>query len=807
MAQHQHHHGASSSSAAGNSSSSDAVALHRGLHELEDELRCPICNDFLKVPVSVVNCHHTFCNSCVKAKLRQNLSSLARAATCPQCNEGPLDTRGGEFARCLVPNHTVEAVVQHFQAIRQPLLTTLRQQQQQAGAVIVSNGATAAPNDDACCKKERGGEEEEKSSANSKPRRSTRRTTRASSKDESPSEKEEEGDEESLEEAQDIKHPAIENKNDNNKNDAQQAPPRKKKPRTLYQNFKSKKSLVELCRQEGLSTEGEKEELKTRHAAYIDKYNAECDSRHPRPVAALRRELERDERDKRAARQQPQIQHGASCFEKICAQRELLGKDPHTVWTTVPLSGDEAFDQEMLASFDNLIQTHRKRFPEQGTRRRPWAVVEAAMQEAEAAMPAHHNGKAAAETKPNARKPWSWTQNAKSKQPKAATAVAVPAAAAAASSATNGGNAALPSAAAPTAVHNPYAAASKKRSSTGSTSTTQGGRTTGGGTGLKPAPAVATNPYRSQQNGRLSFSTSAALAPLAASASLEPAPAVATNPYRSQPQQPQGRPFFSDSVPASIAATARAKQGLLGPEEVQVFDRIWGSSAQQQQSLSATASSGSASSLSQQYQSSSTATSGDSASAAASSAPLSATSNAGVLQRNLTPEEDQVRARIFGPSPASQQSSTATTSTVRTLSGSSNENASPAESSSSTNSANGSTNKRKSPRQSKLNLQVVPKKPRPERKKSSPSSTTADNTSSSSLVGPWSCPTCTFHNEKSRSSMAQCEMCRSCRRCGQSKCTCRHSSSSSNGGSSQQSSQQSSASATSAASRETICID
>jgi len=77
---------------------------------------------------------------------------------------------------------------------------------------------------------------------------------------------------------------------------AERAPPEqqkqqlKRKATVSYHNMNRKK-LVDVCRNEGLNTQGNEAELKQRHSDYITLYNAECDSEHPRSVRELLNEI------------------------------------------------------------------------------------------------------------------------------------------------------------------------------------------------------------------------------------------------------------------------------------------------------------------------------------------------------------------------------------------------------------------------------------------------------------------------------------------------------------------------------------
>jgi late competence protein required for DNA uptake (superfamily II DNA/RNA helicase) len=45
--------------------------LHNSLKELEHQMRCPICCEFLHAPVSVIPCSHTFCSECIRTNFKK----------------------------------------------------------------------------------------------------------------------------------------------------------------------------------------------------------------------------------------------------------------------------------------------------------------------------------------------------------------------------------------------------------------------------------------------------------------------------------------------------------------------------------------------------------------------------------------------------------------------------------------------------------------------------------------------------------------------------------------------------------------
>ena len=86
-------------------------AAGRALRELEDDLRCGICQDFLCAPVSLP-CGHVYCSRCIR-------SFFEAQNCCPTC-------RSKANATELRQQHALEAVVGKFSGARKALLLALR---------------------------------------------------------------------------------------------------------------------------------------------------------------------------------------------------------------------------------------------------------------------------------------------------------------------------------------------------------------------------------------------------------------------------------------------------------------------------------------------------------------------------------------------------------------------------------------------------------------------------------------------------------------------------------------------------------
>lgn len=386
------------------SSSALLGVVGKGLHDLEEQLRCEICGDLMRNPVLVVPCSHTFCSSCIRAKFRAHRASTARYTTCPACNT-TVDISGSEFSKCLVPNRSVDSLVHQFRFLRGPLLSLLQQQQQQQPQEeeeTVEPAHTDSPTDPINCyvvsseksqgiPGDRGQETRDHNptllNQQQQPQQCTRRSTRNNKvNDNKPSV---DGVTSGAVPVgvkignNSTSQPAAVEVESSSTITEQLLPEldvrRKKLSRTIYRGLK-KKDLQELCRREGLSTYGSDKDLQHRHTAWIDKYNAECDSLRPRAVAELRQELEKEERDRAAGAFTTSAcgKKELACVAKLFARLTELGKR-NVRWKGIPSCGDGSFDAVLAMKFEELIHNHRTRFPGVGLRRRSFAEIKATM--------------------------------------------------------------------------------------------------------------------------------------------------------------------------------------------------------------------------------------------------------------------------------------------------------------------------------------------------------------------------------------------------------------------------------------------
>ena len=101
LPQNIHKNGELSLSIAESALNEDQIIGERQRHVLREELKCSICFDLFRQPVSLSACGHTFCRVCIEAYL-QHLSTGAdqMAAVfvhCPLCRRQSCITRAGSY--------------------------------------------------------------------------------------------------------------------------------------------------------------------------------------------------------------------------------------------------------------------------------------------------------------------------------------------------------------------------------------------------------------------------------------------------------------------------------------------------------------------------------------------------------------------------------------------------------------------------------------------------------------------------------------------------------------------------------------
>lgn len=357
-----------SSNAAAASSS-----LHQGLKTMEELMRCTICSELMKIPVSILPCHHTFCKTCFVDYAKASMSSMKRKVNCPLCrSEVPVTDK-----HHLVPNATLEQLILTFkEQVRQPLKQTLSV----AATATTTTAATVSQSAESGSSSNNGANQEQQLTPVPATRGRKRTRQDYAEMDNGDDADEEDGDDYQGNDDDDcvvvLQH--VENNQLTNAQPSravaassfQQAglKVRKKKNKTSYHSMKLKQ-LRELCQKEGLPDNGTQAELKARHEAFVSLYNAECDSTRPRSVPDLVKAILQEERNQKSYAMK--TAKDSKCMEALKKHREQLGKEAEAAAAAtgdgqvdtgvLAKSGNTAFDTKMKINYQNMIETLKAR--------------------------------------------------------------------------------------------------------------------------------------------------------------------------------------------------------------------------------------------------------------------------------------------------------------------------------------------------------------------------------------------------------------------------------------------------------------
>ncbi|OUS42642.1 hypothetical protein BE221DRAFT_62574 [Ostreococcus tauri] len=255
------------------------------LRDFDASLRCAICSDFFELPVSFRACRHAFCSACARR-------SLPVLETCPMCREPA--TEGD-----LMPNKALEHAVECFKRVRDELLEAtlsgeaapsataarperkVRNQRQQS---LFSTEVNSDSEDSDAPIVLSGGAENARAEARSAPcpvcnasiamnAMNTHLNTCLVRREalSSPSRKRERSGE-----------------------GAGSAISQKKMPKLAYHLFTLNK-LREMCKNAGLAANGDKKQLEARHKEFTTRVNAIIEYGRVPDLAAIAREVNREE--------------------------------------------------------------------------------------------------------------------------------------------------------------------------------------------------------------------------------------------------------------------------------------------------------------------------------------------------------------------------------------------------------------------------------------------------------------------------------------------------------------------------------
>ena len=308
---------------------SQSNPLHNGLKEMDEQLRCGICHEFMKVP-SALPCKHTFCNCCIQQYGKDSIKSMRRKMNCPTCRA---DIPGTDITKSLIVINALESFIDSYKVVR-PLL----QQALRPGTATEAAPETNAEGDD------NGLVALNDSHVNSRRRKRSRRNYAENDEDEDDNQETESEEDECVEVVS------------------------MKKRRKMSYHGKKKKQLKDMCKEEGLPTDGTEEELRARHEAFITLYNTECDSIHPRSPAKIVKEIVSEERKRKAEARNSR--KDSKIMDQLKKNREQLGNSPSGEGG-MAYSGNAEFDSKMKSNFAKMAAELKARKAKQSAPKPP----------------------------------------------------------------------------------------------------------------------------------------------------------------------------------------------------------------------------------------------------------------------------------------------------------------------------------------------------------------------------------------------------------------------------------------------------
>ena len=345
-------------------------SLHRGLREMEENLRCSICGAFMKSPVSVDPCHHTFCSLCIQQHARACLGGVGGSNNyrrgkmdCPLCR---VEITGTDINRRLQPNPNVEKIIQSFCGIRTQLKAVLVAAGN--GTAVSSEDQTAVTEAVALTEQVAAETAQTKHSNNGRRKRGRQNYAEATDDDENSghnSDANQDSDYEGEETPKAAKAAKKDDQTTPSKNN-EQYQYREEWPKTIYGNMKKNK-LKELCRSIGLPDHGNEQALKKRHQYFVTLYNSYCHSRNPKSQQEVVQEVKEWERNINKASMVDSGPAGfQQAFEVLKRQRKIIGESKDVKGGTHAKSGIAWFDDIMDKIFAKLIQEERDKLRANG---------------------------------------------------------------------------------------------------------------------------------------------------------------------------------------------------------------------------------------------------------------------------------------------------------------------------------------------------------------------------------------------------------------------------------------------------------
>ncbi|XP_064012206.1 E3 ubiquitin-protein ligase RAD18 isoform X2 [Pogoniulus pusillus] len=294
------------------------------LKEVDDLLRCGICFDYFSIAMIIPQCSHNYCSLCIR-------KFLSYKTQCPTCSVATSESD-------LKNNRTLDELVKSFQSARQQLVqllsgssllpSLLACSRPSAGSSHVESAGAEVPavasivkKEEVCTPPKAGGlaaaqhqglqpEGQPKLHSSSAELRAKASQEAAPGSPEG-SKGHEKPSTSAVKAAKKVECPVCEvavpeqyiNQHldscltRDEKKDSLRSSGHKRKPlaKVVY-NLLSERDLKRKLKAQGLSARGSRQQLIRRHQEFTHMYNAQCDSLHPKPVAEIVRELEKNEK-------------------------------------------------------------------------------------------------------------------------------------------------------------------------------------------------------------------------------------------------------------------------------------------------------------------------------------------------------------------------------------------------------------------------------------------------------------------------------------------------------------------------------
>ena len=271
--------------------------------ETPEDLRCTICREVFVNAVTIGDpkCGHSFCSECIRNNFSSQLKRLKRQTACPQCRT----LVNHNDSQILIPNRALQEAVSLWHESQNKIIS------------LNNNNNNNQKEEDSKLRNRRKvdyGEDDDNSDEN---------------------------------EVIDII--------------AEQHPSHSLLERRTGIKYtgKKKKQLQELCKNDGLSTQGNEDEVKARHQAFVNFWNAELDSDQPRSPSQLVEEFNQRERARSQERMKDYstgaINH-TKLMKNLHRSLELRGKGKSSGWSTGCLAFDTIWKEAFRVLENSLLE-------------------------------------------------------------------------------------------------------------------------------------------------------------------------------------------------------------------------------------------------------------------------------------------------------------------------------------------------------------------------------------------------------------------------------------------------------------------